>query len=59
VTHFLSAFGGMGSLNDLLFSPRNGTAETQAEAALLNARFRHLLDAAWSQADALRRDAEA
>jgi hypothetical protein len=56
--HFLSAFGGMGSLDDLLFSPANGSASSDGEAALLNARLRHLLEAARSQADALRRWAE-
>jgi hypothetical protein len=55
VAHFLSAFGGMGSLTDLLFSPANGTAETDQAAALLNARLRYLVDAAWGQASALRR----
>jgi hypothetical protein len=58
VIHFLAAFGGMGSLGDLLFSPANGNSVSDQEAALLNARLRHLLATAGSQAEALRRWAE-
>ena len=59
VIHFPSAFGGMGSLDDVLFSPANGNATSDREAALLNARSRRLLETARSQAEMLRRWAEA
>lgn len=54
VIHFLSAIGGMGSLNDLVFHPLNGNAGSVAEAEVLNPRFRNLLGEAWTLADALR-----
>ena len=59
VTHFLEAFGGMGSLRDLAFSPSNGNAASDAEAALLNQAFGEILADARAEADALRHDAEA
>lgn len=57
VTHFLSAFGGMGSLNDLYFHSVNWNARDD-DAVTLNERFDVLKNAAWSQADALRHDAQ-
>lgn len=57
VIHFLSAFGGMGSLNDLVFHPLNGNA-TDGEAAVLNEEFARLSSSAWSQANSLRHDAQ-
>lgn len=44
VTHFLSAFGGMGSLNDFSFWPANGNAGSVEEARRLNRRFRQLAE---------------
>lgn len=57
VTNFLSAFGGMGSLNDLLFTPANGNASSVAEGNELQDRFDRLCGDAWSLAEALRHDA--
>lgn len=57
VTHFLSAFGGMGSLNDVVFDPRNGNASADA-VQVLNERFEHLCRDAWQQATALRHEAQ-
>jgi hypothetical protein len=59
VTHFLSAFGGMGSLNDLLFDQENGNAASEPEAKALNERFEELRDRAWRQAITLRHAAQA
>ncbi len=58
VTHFLSAFGGMGSLNDVAFHPMNGNAASIPEAEELNRQLRNLVSKAWTQADALRRAAQ-
>ncbi len=57
VIHFLSAFGGMGSLNDLVFHPLNGNA-SDGEAGALNERFEQLSSAAWRQAEALRHETQ-
>ncbi len=58
LTHFLSAFGGMGSLNDLYIQPLSGDASSQDAVALTEAFDRLLLlEAAWEKADALRHDA--
>jgi len=59
VTHFLSAFSGMGSLNDLMFHPANGNAADIREAEALQQRFDRLRSTAFVLASALRRDAEA
>ncbi len=58
VTHFLMAFGGMGSLNDVYFHPLNGNAHDEAEAEALNERLTGLRGRAWALAHALRHDAE-
>jgi hypothetical protein len=58
VTHFLSAFGGMGSLNDLAFDPINGNAASAAEGAELQERFELLCANARELADGLRRAAQ-
>jgi hypothetical protein len=57
VIHFLSAFGGMGSLNDVVFNPLNDNASGE-EASELNEGFERLRSAAWRQATALRHDAQ-
>ena len=53
VDQFLGLFGGMGSLNDLVFDPMNGNCEPGEEAAL-NERFQTLRHDAWEQARAAR-----
>lgn len=58
VTHFLSAFGGMGSLDDVVFDPRNGNAASMAEAEGLNQAFDELRGRAWRLASALRHAAQ-
>jgi hypothetical protein len=58
VTHFLMAFGGMGSLNDVHFHPLNGNARDHREARTLNARLDALRGPAWVLANKLRHDAE-
>lgn len=58
VTHFLSAFGGMGSLNDLGFHPIDGKAASISAAEELNKQLGDLVGRAWTQADALRRAAQ-
>jgi hypothetical protein len=53
LTHFLSAFGGMGSLSDLAFDPLNGNAVSSAEGAELQDRFELLCGNARELADGL------
>jgi hypothetical protein len=43
LTRLLGLFGGMGSLNDLVFHPQNGNAADEAEAVVRNERFQDLL----------------
>jgi len=57
VTDFLSAFGGMGSMNDLVVHPLNGDASADDTNAL-NDAFERLRSDAWRQATALRNDAQ-
>jgi hypothetical protein len=42
VTHLLSAFGGMGSFNDLFLSPANGHYLSEADVSATNARLNEL-----------------
>jgi len=58
VTHFLAAFGGMGSLNDLVFDPAGANAAPEPEAIALTERFEELRGRAWKQANALRHAAQ-
>jgi len=58
VTHFLSALGGMGSLNDVRFLPPDDEPETVEETRALNERFRTLLSEAYSLATSVQQDAE-
>ncbi len=44
--HFLSAFGGMGSLNDVYFCPQNGDSIVAGEIEEENATFQSLLSGA-------------
>jgi hypothetical protein len=53
LNQFLGLFGGMGSLNDLVFDPMNGNCEAGEEAAL-NEQFQTLRHDAWERAEAAR-----
>jgi Domain of unknown function (DUF6966) len=55
--HLLSAFGGMGSLNDVVFHPVVASARSAQDADRLNERFRTLKAEAYRLAERLRRDA--
>lgn len=50
ISHFLGAFGGMGSLNDLTICPENGHRVTEAETSAANERLSKALSEAWSLA---------
>lgn len=52
---FLGLFGGMGSLNDLVFHPLNGNCE-EGEEAELNEEFQALRHDAWQRAQDARLD---
>lgn len=54
--HFLSAFGGMGSLTDLVLCPENGHRIARAEVDAVNGRLRKLLDRAASLARQAKRE---
>jgi hypothetical protein len=58
VLHLLSAFGGMGSLNDVVFHPMNGNVAQTAEAGPVNERFQALTSEVYRLAVALRHDAQ-
>ncbi|WP_026257851.1 DUF6966 domain-containing protein, partial [Actinopolymorpha alba] len=53
--HLLSAFGGMGSLNDLLVLRVNGHEINEAQEGAVNTRLDELLNAIWTEATAIRR----
>jgi hypothetical protein len=50
VTHFLEAFGGMGSINDFYVSPKNGHQINETEVKSVNARLSSSLSKAWALA---------
>jgi hypothetical protein len=52
--HFLSAFGGMGSLNDVYFCPQNGDSITAGDIEEENATFQSLLSESWKLARDIR-----
>lgn len=54
--HVLGAFGGMGSLNDLLILAANGHVVRPEEEPAVNDRFDALRRAIWDDATALRHD---
>jgi Domain of unknown function (DUF6966) len=58
VSHFLQAFGGMGSLNDLVFAPVNENARSEAEGHRLTGELRRMTADAYRQASELRASAE-
>lgn len=51
--HFLSAFGGMGSLNDLYLCPENRHRISPGEVKAVNSELSKLIDDAWQVARAL------
>ena len=55
VTHLLAAFGGMGSLNDIVFDPINGNAETAQSGLADTERLRDLLTQIHAAASAAQR----
>ena len=57
VEHFLSAFGGMGSINDLVLHPSNGHRVRPSETDEINARLRRLLARSYELASRIRRTA--
>lgn len=58
VDHFLSAFGGMGSLNDLWLSPENGHIVPQTSVGATNEELRKRLSLCWRLADWIRQNAD-
>jgi hypothetical protein len=57
--HVLGAFGGMGSLNDLLILGANGHAVGPEEESIVNDRLADLRTAIWDDATVLRHDLRA
>lgn len=57
IRHLLSAFGGMGSLGDLMLHPANGHPLSLAEADRVNTRLQDLTSRAYSLADEISREA--
>ncbi|WP_040421928.1 DUF6966 domain-containing protein, partial [Actinopolymorpha alba] len=53
--HLLSAFGGMGSLNDLLVLRVNGHEINEAQEGAVNTRLAELRNAIWTETTAIRR----
>jgi hypothetical protein len=54
--HFLRAFGGMGSFNDLTIHPANGHKISKDNAASVNHRLGVLRSQSWSSAKAMQRE---
>jgi hypothetical protein len=50
IDHFLSAFGGMGSINDLYICPQNGHRIDAADVPASNEQLRRALSDAWGLA---------
>jgi len=57
VTHFLSAFGGMGTLSDLVLSTANGHDIELDDHARVNEALSALRSRAWDLADRISREA--
>ena len=53
VRHFLTAFGGMGSLNDRFLCKQNGDKITEEETPSVNARLSQGITKAWGLAQAI------
>lgn len=58
LTHLLSAYGGMGSFNDLLLDQRNGHTVTDGSKAFMNDQLAQLRSSVFRLADGLRREIE-
>lgn len=58
VDHFLGAFGGMGSVNDLIIDPRNRHKVTAAQAVEVNRLLQDLLSQAYGLAKELQQRGE-
>jgi hypothetical protein len=56
IRHFLSAFGGMGSVNDLVLHPANGHVPSIEDAARVNADLLGLLSRAYDLATDISRE---
>ena len=56
VEHFLGAFGGMGSISDLVIHPINHHRVAAFETSVINQRLRTLLSQAYEIATELRRE---
>jgi hypothetical protein len=54
--HFLKAFGGMGSFNDLVIHPVNGHEISEEHIAPANDRLGVLRSRAWASARAMQRE---
>jgi hypothetical protein len=54
IRHFLTAFGGMGSLNDRYICPEKGDRITKEEVNAVNARLSQARSETWRLARALR-----
>ncbi len=54
--HFLGAFGGMGSFNDLIIHPVNGHEISEEKADSVNRRLGVLRSKAWASAKAMQRE---
>lgn len=57
VRHFLSAFEGMGSINDLVLHPINGHRIAESDVTKVNENLRALLSEAWELAREVRSEA--
>lgn len=57
VEHFLRAFGGMGSINDLVLYPINGHRVAELDVDAINERFQTLLSQASELARQVRNEA--
>jgi hypothetical protein len=55
LTRLLGLFGGMGSLGDLVFDPRNDNATDDAQAVVRNARFQEVMSRVRREARELER----
>lgn len=58
IDHFLGAYGGMGSFNDLILARANGHTVLQAEQSAINERLAALRSAMYDLASEIRRDAQ-
>jgi hypothetical protein len=57
VTHLLSAYGGMGSLNDLIICPENGHRIKKKDVKRVNKRFQALKSEVYDLANQVKREA--